>query len=146
MKTLNGKLSLLALLAIVGFAMAGCSESASESHAHHHGEEVALEPATIGDMAVELAQGHGSITPGGVGHIVIKLPYSDNGATVVRAWVGGEDAAGSTVGQGIYAPSHDDYDVHTMAPDPLPADAMWWIEVIKPDGTTSLGSAKPITD
>ena len=58
--------------------------------------------------------------------------------------VGTSDRTMSMVGLGEYAPSHDDYDIHAMAPSPLPADAMWWIEIEKPDGTKVTGSAKPI--
>jgi hypothetical protein len=112
-----------------------------KDHAH---DEVSLGTITIGDMEVELAQGHGAVEAGKEGHLVVKLPYSDQGATVVRAWIGTEDRTLSFVGKGEYAPSHDDYDIHAMAPDPLPANATWWIEIEKPDGTKVVGSAKPI--
>ncbi len=111
-----------------------------EDHAH---DETSLGAATIGGMNVELAQGHGAIAPGKEGHLVVKLPYKDSGATVVRAWIGTEDRTLSFVGKGEYAPSHDDYDIHAIAPDPLPPNAMWWIEIEKPDGTKVVGSAKP---
>ena len=97
----------------------------------------------VGDMSVTLAQSHGVVTAGEESHLVVKLPYSDNGATIVRAWLGGEDRTLSMVGRGDYAASHDDYDIHAMAPDPLPANVMWWIEVEKPDGTKAVGSIKP---
>ena len=45
-----------------------------------------------------------------------------------------------------YNTTAPNYDVHAMAPDPLPADTMWWIEVEKPDGTKAVGSAKPILE
>lgn len=118
----------------------------ADDHDHDHGEEHPLPAATIGDMTVELAQAHGALKAGEEGHLVIKLPYSDNGATVIRAWIGGEDRTLSFVGRGEYAPSHDDYDVHAMAPDPLPENTMWWIEVEKPDGTKVVGSAQPILE
>ncbi len=118
------------------------SESTGEEdHAH---DETPLGAVTIGDMQVELAQGHGAVAAGQEGHLVVKLPYSDNGATIVRAWIGGEDRTLSFVGKGEYAASHDDYDIHAIAPDPLPANTMWWIEIEKPDGTKVVGSAKPI--
>ena len=120
------------------------ADDANETRGHGHDDEVALPAATIGDMKVELAQGHGAIKAGAEGHLVVKLPYSDNGETVVRAWIGTEDRTLSYVGKGEYALSHDDYDVHAVAPDPLPENAMWWIEIEKPDGTKVLGSAKPI--
>ncbi len=118
---------------------------ASGDHAHHD-DEVALDPATIGEMTVELAQGHGAVEPGKEGHLIVKLPYNDSGATVVRAWIGTEDRTLSFVGKGEYAPSHDDYDIHATAPDPLPENTMWWIEIEKPDGTKVVGSSTPIME
>lgn len=112
-----------------------------EDHAH---DETPLAPAIIGDMMVELAQGHGAVEANKEGHLVVKLPYNDGGSTVVRAWIGTSDRTLSYVGKGEYAPSHDDYDIHAVAPDPLPADTMWWIEIEKPDGTKVVGSTKPI--
>lgn len=112
---------------------------AEHDHAH---DEVSLGTVTIGDMEVELAQGHGKVEAGKEGHLVVKLPYNDNGATVVRAWIGTADRTMSLVGKGEYAPSHDDYDVHAVALDPLPDSAMWWIEIEKPDGTKVVGSAQ----
>ena len=114
-----------------------------EDHDHAH-DEVSLGTVNIGDMKVELAQGHGKVEAGKEGHLVVKLPYNDNGATVVRAWIGTEDRTLSLVGKGEYAPSHDDYDIHAVAPNPLPENAMWWIEIEKPDGTKVVGSAKPL--
>ncbi len=119
------------------------AHAGEEDHAH---DETSLGTVSIDGMRVELAQGHGAIAAGQEGHLVVKLPYTDNGATVVRAWIGTADRTLSYVGRGEYAPSHDDYDVHAVAPDPLPEGAMWWIEIEKPDGTKSVGSATPITD
>lgn len=110
---------------------------------HGHANEVALDPMTVGGMTIELAQGHGEIEPGKELHLVVKLPYSDNGATVIRSWLGTEDRFASVVAKAEYAPSHDDYDVHAMAPDPLPENTMWWIEIEKPDGQKLLGSTTP---
>lgn len=114
---------------------------------HGHGQdEVSLGTAAIGDMTVEFAQGHGKVEAGKEGHLVVKLPYNDKGATIVRAWIGSEDRLQSVVGKGEYALSHDDYDVHAVAPDPLPRNAMWWVEIQKPDGKKSVGSVKPLMD
>ena len=118
------------------------SESGGEED-HAHAEDP-LGTVKIGDLDVELAQGHGGIVAGKEGHLVVKLPYSDKGSTVVRAWIGTKDRTLSFVGKGEYAPSHDDYDVHASAPDPLPENPMWWIEVEKPDGTKLVGSARPL--
>ena len=101
---------------------------------------------TVGSLELELAQGHGPVTAGGEAHLVVKLPYSDGGATTVRAWIGTRDRTLSYVGKGEYAASHDDYDVHATAPDPLPEPPLWWIEVERPDGSAELGSAAPILE
>ena len=117
-----------------------------DGHDHDHGEEMSLPPLVIGDLSIACSQFHGPLQAGTEGHLAVKLPYSDDGASVVRAWIGGEDRTMSMVGLGVYAASHGDYDIHTMAPDPLPADARWWIEIEQPDGTTLLGSVAPIVD
>lgn len=113
-----------------------------EAHDHAH-DEVALGKFKAGELEIEAAQGHGNVEAGKEGHLIIKLPYKDDGASVVRAWIGSEDRTLSAVGKGEYAPSHDDYDIHASAPSPLPADTKWWIEVEKPDGTKLVGSIAP---
>ena len=118
----------------------------AEDDGHGHDEEIALGSAMIGDIKVEFAQGHGKVEAGKEGHLVVKLPHNDKGNTVVRGWIGMEDRTLSFVGKGTYAASHDDYDVHAIAPDPLPENVMWWIEVTKPDGTKAVGSIKPLLE
>lgn len=127
----------------------------AEAHGHEHAEgeghgdhdhehdEVPLGTFTAGDMEIEAAQSHGNLEAGKEGHLVIKLPHNDAGATVVRAWIGTEDRTLSTVGRGEYAASHDDYDIHAMAPNPLPEGTKWWVEIEKPDGSKSIGSVAP---
>jgi hypothetical protein len=110
-----------------------------------HGE-APLAPATIGGMAIQLTQGHGGVGAGKESHLIVRLPYSDNGATIVRAWIGTNDRTLSYIGKGEYAPSHGGYDIHAAAPDPMPENAMWWIEIERPDGTKVVGSAEPIME
>ncbi|MFK7910465.1 MAG: hypothetical protein AB8F34_07670, partial [Akkermansiaceae bacterium] len=100
----------------------------------------------IGGHMVEAAQGHGNVEAGKESHLVIKLPYKDDGQTVIRAWIGTEDRTLSSTGKGEYAPSHDDYDIHATAPSPLPAGAKWWLEIEKPDGTKVVGSIPLLKD
>lgn len=123
----------------------GADAPEAADHDHDH-EEVSLGRCKIGDLEVELAQGHGAVSAGKEGHLVVKLPYNDGGATTVRAWIGTEDRARSLVGKGTYAPSHDDYDVHAEAPEPLPAGVQWWVEIERPDGTKHVGAADPIRE
>jgi hypothetical protein len=122
---------------------AGSHTDAQGDHAHHD-DEVKLDSVVIDGMTIELAQGHGAVQANMEGHLIVKLPYNDNGETIVRAWIGTDDRTLSYVGMGEYAPSNGDYDIHAMAPDPLPANTMWWIEIEKPDGSKVVGSAKPL--
>lgn len=155
MKKLNYIIPALALSAL----LVACDKSSTEApaptsdnkpakeeeHEHEH-EEIALGTFDVSGLSVEAAQGHGNVEAGKEGHLVIKLPYKDNGETVVRAWVGTEDRTLSSVGKGEYAPSHDDYDIHAIAPDPLPEGAKWWLEIEKPDGTKAVGSLPLLKD
>ena len=114
-----------------------------EDHAH---DEVALGEFDIDGNMVKAAQGHGNVEPGKEGHLVITLPYKDDGASITRAWIGTVDRTMSSVGKGEYAPSHNDYDIHAIAPTPLPAGAKWWLEIEKPDGTKAVGSIPLLKD
>lgn len=121
----------------------GSSHEDHNTEADDHHDEVSLGSAKVGDIDVEFAQGHGMVEAGKEGHLVIKLPYNDNGQSVVRVWIGTDDRDQYLVTKADYAADHDDYDAHAVAPDPMPEDAMWWVEVEKPDGTTATGSIKP---
>ena len=118
----------------------GGHEHDAEGHGH---DEVPLGEVQIGPHRVRLAQGHGLLSAGEEGHLVVALPFTDGGETTVRAWIGSEDRASSFVGRGEYAAEHDDYDVHATAPDPLPANARWWVELELPDGARHVGSIPP---
>ena len=121
----------------------------AEDHIGDDGHEHAEDPlgtVEIGGLAVEFAQGHGGVVAGKEGHLVVKLPYSDSGATIVRAWIGTADRTLSLVGKGEYAPSHDDYDIHATAPAPLPESPLWWVEIERPDGAKVVGSVKPLME
>lgn len=120
--------------------------AAEDDHGDHTHDEVSLGKFEIGGNLVEAAQGHGNVEAGKEGHLVIKLPYKDGGQSVTRAWIGTEDRTMSAVGKGEYAPSHDDYDIHAVAPTPLPAGAKWWLEIVKPDGTKAVGSIPLLKD
>jgi hypothetical protein len=126
-----------------GEAPATSQEAKKTEEDHAHGDEVPLGKFKAGELEIEAAQGHGMVAASQEGHIIIKLPYKDDGASIVRAWIGTEDRTLSAVGKGEYAPSHDDYDIHAVAPSPLPADVKWWVEVEKPDGSKLVGSIAP---
>ena len=155
MKKLN---TIITMLAVAGlFASCGDSEkkpeappapneAAKQEEEDHAHDEAELGKFAIDGIMVEAAQGHGAVEAGKEGHLVIKLPYKDQGATVVRAWIGTEDRTLSSVGKGEYAASHEDYDIHAVAPDPLPDGTKWWLEIEKPDGTKTVGSFPILKD
>jgi hypothetical protein len=163
----HARFTALILASVLLVITAGCGRSEDNGHTHTHADgtthadhapaeghagedhehdEVPIGTVTIGDMQVELAQGHGPVRAGHESHLVVKLPYSDNGQTIVRAWIGTQDRTLSYVGRGDYSASHDDYDIHATAPDPLPENAKWWIEIERPNGERAVGSAEPIME
>lgn len=115
-----------------------------EDHDHgdhdHDGDDVSLGSAMIGDVEIEAHQGHGEAAAGKELHIVIELPYADSGATEVRVWIGTEDRFASVVEKAGYSADKGTYDAHAVAPDPLPENAAWWIEITQPDGSVHTGS------
>ena len=122
-----------------GTVHADHAEDAAEKDEHDH-DHAPLGKVAVGDIGVEVWQGHGAVEAGKECHLTVKLPVDDAGATMVRAWIGTEDRTLSMVGKGTYSAEHGDYDLHAVAPDPLPEGAMWWIEIEKPDGTRAVGS------
>lgn len=117
--------------------------ASDDADEHGHADDVELGTAIVGDMDVACRQGHGALAAGKEMLLVVKLPAGDAAAHVVRAWIGTEDRLASMVAKGEYAASHGDFDVHVEAPDPLPSDPMWWIEIEKPDGSKAVGSIRP---
>jgi hypothetical protein len=107
---------------------------------HDHGDEVSLGTVRIGDFDVEAWQGHGELAAGKELHLVVKLSPDDRGRSVVRTWIGTEDPLASIVGRADYAAADGEHEVHVTAPDPLPIDARWWIEIETPDGERLVGS------
>ncbi len=118
-------------------------EEGGHSADDHDHDEVPLGTMTIGEYQVECGQGHGPLVAGEESHLVVKLPFNDSGATIVRAWIGTADRTLSRVAKGEYAASHDDYDVHAVAPIPLPEGVQWWVEIERPDGSKLTGSIQP---
>ena len=94
----------------------------------------------IGDIEIECWQGHGKVQAGKELHLVVKLSSDDKGTAIVRAWIGTADRLASAVGKGEYNSATGVYDIHAEAPDPLPADAKWWVEIESEDGTKQVGS------
>ena len=119
------------------------------THANHAEDtqqghmEIPLEPVSIDGMDLILTQNHGPVNAGEEEHLIIRITENGDEIEAVRAWIGGEDRSMSYVGKGEYSLLSDAYDIHTIAPDPLPENAMWWIELEKRDGTKVVVSTKP---
>jgi hypothetical protein len=105
-------------------------------------ESIELDAITIDGMRVELTQNHGPVNAGEEEHLIVRVDGED--ILAVRVWIGTEDRTLSYVGKGEYAVLNDAFEAHTMAPDPLPENTMWWIEIEKADGTKVIGSAQPV--
>ena len=105
-------------------------------------ESIELDTITIDGLSVQLTQNHGPVDAGEEEHLIVKVDDAD--VLAVRVWIGTEDRTLSYVGKGEYDTATGAYDVHTMAPDPLPTNAMWWIEIEKAEGTKVIGSANPV--
>ncbi len=107
---------------------------------HDHGDEVSIGTAMVGDIEIECWQGHGEAQAGKELHLVVKLSSDDKGTAIVRAWIGTADRLASVVGKGVYNSETGVYDIHAEAPDPLPADAKWWVEIEDEEGTKQVAS------
>lgn len=118
-------------------------DHADGSAEHDHGDDdhalESLGTVALGDMTVEAFQGHGQAAAGKELHLLVRLPESAQDATV-RAWIGTDDRFASTVAMAERSAEDGGHSLHATAPDPLPENAAWWIEVELADGTTHVGS------
>lgn len=151
----------LAAVLCSAIAIGGCGDEAGHDHEHddhthtdgdghdhdehaegeeHDHDEVSLGQVAIGDVSAEAFQGHGTAGAGKELHLIIKFEEATPGASTVRAWIGTDDRLSSTVAKAEYVAGERAYELHAVAPDPLPENAMWWIEVEAADGTKSVGS------
>lgn len=102
-----------------------------------------LEPlgaVAVGEMQIQAFQGDGAATPGKELRLVVRLPEDDSGTSTVRGWIGTNDRYASLVALARYSAEAGGYELRTIAPDPLPDSASWWIEVELADGTAHVGS------
>lgn len=117
----------------------GDGHDGDDGHADGDHDLAPLGTVTVGDMEVEAFQGHGEAAAGKELHLVVKLAGGDASSTV-RAWIGTDDRYASVVALAEYSAEQGGYELHAVAPDPLPESASWWIEVEMPDGRTHVGS------
>ncbi len=105
----------------------------------HGGETIALGETTIGKLAVRASRDKGEIKPGGDAPIDVWINGgTGEGVTVVRFWIGIQDASGSIKAKADIEAGkwHTDVEI----PSPIPPDAKLWVEVEESGGTKSTGS------
>jgi len=105
-----------------------------------HSDAVELGAVTIDGVEVRASQAHGELAAGKELFLMLVLSDNEGGATAVRAWIGTENRLASEVAKAEFHADHGDYELHAMAPDPLPENAKWWIELERADGTKAVGS------
>lgn len=111
-------------------------------HDGHHGPLLELGTQTIGSYGVRAACDAGELTPGGDAPIDLWLTGDLRKITVVRCWIGTEDAAGSIKAraerEGSATPEH--FHAHAELPIPLPPDSKLWVELDVQGEGKQLGS------
>jgi hypothetical protein len=104
---------------------------------HGHGKPSDLGVASIGGFTVKVTQ-EGGIAEGQDAAFDISITGGTGKPSVVRAWIGTQDAKGSlkskAEGEG------GGYHLHVEVPEPIPAAAKLWIEIDNASGQKALGS------
>lgn len=148
----------MAIVLFAGCAGAGCEElgNPATSQAAPAAEEQhrRVEPArpsqdasdlidagsvAIGTIDVRVLRGRGPAAAGQQLRLVIQVP-DDATTASVRGWIGTDARFSSAVAEAAYAEQLGGYELRTNAPDPLPASAVWWIEVQQVGGATHVGA------
>lgn len=103
-----------------------------------HGPVVELGSVAVGSFQVKASR-DGGITAGREAPVDLWVT-SGAGAKVgaVRAWIGTQDANGSTKAKMDL--EKDNYHNHVEVPKPLPTGSMLWIEIEDDKGVKALGS------
>lgn len=105
----------------------------------HGGETIELGEATIGKFIVRASRDKGEIKAGGEAPIDVWINGgTGEGVTVVRFWIGAQDAAGSIKAKADIEGGK--WHTHVEVPSPIPPDAKLWIEVEESGGSKSTGS------
>jgi hypothetical protein len=115
------------------------ADAEGDDHDHgdgdvHTGEKHDLGKQEAGGYSVTATQ-FGELAGGGEGVFELAVTGGAAKPTAVRAWVGTEDAEGSTKTKG--EAEGDDYDVHVELPATLAPESKLWVEL-----DTAAGSQK----
>ncbi len=112
---------------------------AAGGKAGHGGEVIALGTSKFGAFEVRASRDKGDIKPGGDAPIDVWIDGGvGKGVTVVRFWIGAEDAKGSIKAKADIEDGK--WHTHVEIPSPMPAGSKLWIEVEEPGGKKTLGS------
>ena len=99
----------------------------------------ALGSTTIGGTELMVAQ-EGTGAAGSTTRFVIKPTGGRGTIQTVEAWVGIENAEGSTRATASYDPADGDFDADVTVPSPRPANSRVWIRVQFAGSMTNVGS------
>jgi hypothetical protein len=99
---------------------------AAKTADEHSGETVKLGTIALSGVEITVSQ-VGAAAAGSEAHFDLLLAFDKVSITALRAWIGTEDAKGSTKSK---ADVHEGTaHLHAEVPSPLPADAKLWIEI-----------------
>lgn len=104
-----------------------------------HSDERLIGDAPIARMDMYGVQALGPVRPGEPARLWVFLSRDDGGRTMVRAWIGTNRRADFDVVLGRYDAERGGHVIDTVAPDPLPPMAQWFVELQRPDGTRHTG-------
>jgi len=93
---------------------------------HDHAKDIALGTATAGGFEIKASIAE-TVKAGAEAHISVTVTGGTTQVSVVRVWIGSEDAKGS-VKEKADKEEHG-FHGHATAPDPLPAGSKLWVEV-----------------
>jgi hypothetical protein len=112
------------------------------SHADegHHGPALELGSTTIGGWSVRATRDEDEIKAGGEAPVDAYVTGTGN-VTVVRFWIGVEDASGSVKARAsIENAEKQNWHTHVEVPNPLPEGSKLWVEVEDDSGGKNVAS------
>lgn len=110
---------------------AATTEESEESH--EEGTVTRLEPFPVGEFRVN-AEYIGEVSDG---HFNVRV--EGEGVQTVRAWIGDEAATDVVVTRAPWEEDH--YCAHMEMPGTIAADARFWVDIEKADGSRAKGSS-----
>jgi hypothetical protein len=111
---------------------------------HAHGNDIPLGTKTMGAWQVT-ANRIGEWAPGKDGAGAVDLVPATPAAKAVRVWIGDEEDQTAVKAKGEAESDHPGgWHIHVAVPNPIPADAKFWVVIEAEDGTR-LKESFPLT-